>query len=320
MLSECFAWWLRQLGPLLPRRAAPDAIIVAIDDLAARRGAFLVRRRGVEQYVAPTDNDSLARPPALPASLPCLLRLPPGAVLSRTLRLPAAAGAGAENFGAAAAFELDRVTPFDAGEIFYRLGTPARAGSGLTATLTFTLRAPLAPLLAGLAKARLAPAAIETPEGRIPLAAPARNRLLMTALVALAVLVLAVPVLRQQQALDDAQAQIAALTPAASEAGVLRARLAAAASSREVLAAAAAAGPLHILATLTAALPDDTVLADLTLKSGTLTFDGQSADAARLIALLAATPGIRTPSFTAPVTRTMSGTADVFSIRAVVAP
>jgi general secretion pathway protein L len=239
-------------------------------------------------------------------------------VLSRTLRLPAAAGA--ENFGAAAAFELDRVTPFDAGEIFYRLGTPARAGSGLTATLTFTLRAPLAPLLAGLAKARLAPAAIETPEGRIPLAAPARNRLLMTALVALAVLVLAVPVFRQQQALDDAQAQIAALTPAASEAGVLRARLAAAASSREVLAAAAAAGPLHILATLTAALPDDTVLADLTLKSGTLTFDGQSADAARLIALLAATPGIRTPSFTAPVTRTISGTADVFSIRAVAAP
>ncbi|HYP62712.1 MAG TPA: PilN domain-containing protein, partial [Acidocella sp.] len=74
----------------------------------------------------------------------------------------------------------------------------------------------------------------------------------------------------------------------------------------------------QVLAILTDALPDDTWLSDLTLKNGDLTFDGQSANAAQLIGLLSAVPGLRDPSFTAPVTRTADGKADLFSLHATV--
>ena len=108
--------------------------------------------------------------------------------------------------------------------------------------------------------------------------------------------------------------------PAARTAETLRARLAAAASSRAAIAAARRQGDaLQVLAALTQALPDNTSLSDLSLKSGTLTMDGQSADAARLIALLSAVPGLRNPGFTAPVTRTSDGRGDLFSLRAGVA-
>ena len=89
---------------------------------------------------------------------------------------------------------------------------------------------------------------------------------------------------------------------------------------RAAIAAARRQGDaLQILAALTQALPDDTWLADLSLKPGNLTMDGQSADAAKLIALLAAVPGLQDPSFTAPVTRTNDGKADLFSLRVGVA-
>jgi general secretion pathway protein L len=55
------------------------------------------------------------------------------------------------------------------------------------------------------------------------------------------------------------------------------------------------------------------------LKSGDLTMDGQSDNAARLIGLLSAVPGLRDPNFTAPVTRTADGRADQFSLHAAVA-
>jgi general secretion pathway protein L len=128
-------------------------------------------------------------------------------------------------------------------------------------------------------------------------------------------------VIRQQAALDAAQARIDALAPAAHEAMRLRQRLAIAASGQEAVAAAQASGDaLQILAALTAALPDDTYITDFTLKSGELTFDGESGNAARLIALLAAVPKFQDPGFAAPVTRAINGGADLFSIHLTVSP
>jgi hypothetical protein len=61
-------------------------------------------------------------------------------------------------------------------------------------------------------------------------------------------------------------------------------------------------------------------LSDLTLKDGDLTIDGQSSNAAKLIAVLSGTQHFQNPSFSAPVTRAINGSADLFSIRATVAP
>ena len=77
---------------------------------------------------------------------------------------------------------------------------------------------------------------------------------------------------------------------------------------------------LAALAATTAVLPDDTYLTDLTLRQRHLVMNGRSAAAARLIGLLSAAPGLREPAFLAPVTRSDTGHADLFSIRAELAP
>ena len=136
----------------------------------------------------------------------------------------------------------------------------------------------------------------------------------------LALACLAVPLLRQQAALDATAQAIAASAPAAQTALALRHQLATTASGRAAIIQARRTGDaLQVLATLTSALPDGTWLSDLALKSGDLTIDGQSTNAARLIGLLSAVPDLRDPNFTAPVTRTADGKADQFSLHAGIA-
>ena len=304
-----------------------DAVIVRIDRLdevpERSEGAILLRRRGAETFAAPLRFSGADFAGA--ANLATALRLPPGTVLRREVRLPAAAE---RDLVRVLGFEMDRLTPFTPDEIFWGVGGVRREAPGaIKLNLLITLRAPLENLLAALARGKLRPGYVEDAGGRIALSpglAP-RKKGFYAALyglcAVLAVACLAVPVIRQQAALDAAQARIDALTPAAHEAMRLRQRLAIAASGQEAVAAAQASGDaLQILAALTAALPDDTYITDFTLKSGELTFDGESANAARLIALLAAVPKFQNPGFAAPVTRAINGSADLFSIHLTVSP
>ena len=71
-----------------------------------------------------------------------------------------------------------------------------------------------------------------------------------------------------------------------------------------------------LLARLTELLDDATYLHEFSLSQGKLVLRGQSADAARLIAVLTAEPSIRDPAFAAPVTRVENAAADLFTIRA----
>jgi general secretion pathway protein L len=328
MLTELFAWWLSQMRALvqglLGPAQAPDALIIAIDRLGsagAPGGALLLRRSGQEQCLRKLDEPE--RSAAAPPGLPLLLRLPASCLLVRELTLPLAA---AQDLHSVLRFEMDRLTPFDADELFWGVFSQNqdRAQDKLRLRLAIVPRAPVMALLDWLAGQKLAPGWIEHAQGRIPLNAGAprpRRQVALSALcVALALGCVAVPFIRQQMALNEAAALVAERAPAAHVAEGLRAQLEEAASGRAAIAAARHQGDaLQILAALTQALPDDTWLADLSLKSGSLTMDGQSANAAKLIALLAAVPGLRDPSFTAPVTRTSDGKADLFSLRVGVA-
>jgi general secretion pathway protein L len=331
MLNEIWVWWVRQIKSLIPAAwrgtGGEDAVIVRIDRLdevpERSEGAILLRRRGAETFAAPlrfSGADFAGAP-----NLATALRLPPGTVLRREVRLPAAAE---RDLKRVLGFEMDRLTPFTPDEIFWGVGGVRREAPGaIKLSLLITLRAPLENLLAALARGKLRPGYVEDAGGRIALSpglAP-RKKGFYAALyglcAVLAVACIAVPVIRQQAALDAAQARIDALAPAAHEAMRLRQRLAIAASGQEAVAAAQASGDaLQILAALTAALPDDTYITDFTLKSGELTFDGESANAARLIALLAAVPKFQNPGFAAPVTRAINGSADLFSIHLTVSP
>jgi len=333
MLAEFALWWVAQMRSLAPGLLAPsgrrqDALIIAFDGPAASfadqpSGTLLLRREGRESHLRTLD---LANP--LPAGLaphlPTALRLPRGAVLCRDVVLPLAA---ARDLTAVLGFEMDRLTPFAADELYWSVSslTFDRTRAKLSLTLSVVLRAQADALRAALARIDVVPAFIETETGRIPLATPGQlpgrrlHRGLSTLCGVLALACLATPFLRQQMALDAAARDIAAATPAAGRAQALRQQLTAAAQGRAAIAQARHAGDaLQVLSLLTAALPDGTWLSDLTLKSGDLTFDGQSSNAAQLINLLSAVPGLRAPSFTAPVTRTADGKADLFSMHVTV--
>jgi general secretion pathway protein L len=178
MLFDFFTWWLRQLRSLWParfHRAAPDAVIVAIDrledDPVTATGSILLRRAGLETFAASLD---LARPRA--GALPALatgLRLPDEMVLHREVTLPLAAE---RDLAAVLGFEMDRLTPFDAGEVFWgvsRLRRDAERGM-LLLTLLVVLRRPVEALADALGRVDLRPAFLESAAGRIELGAPAR--------------------------------------------------------------------------------------------------------------------------------------------------
>jgi len=326
-------WWLRQLRALVPPGWMPapksrDALIIAIDRLddtqAPLAGELLLRRAGRELPISP-----LLQPCELAATdrhLATFLRLPPDAVLSRDLVLPLAAG---DHLRTVIGFDMERLTPFTADELYWSVSglQRDRARGKLSLKLTFVLRAQVEALRPALARLRLAPTCIETAHGRIELTAKPgradglRQHALSALCGVLALLCVALPFLRQKLALDAVAQTIAAETPAAEQAMALRRQIAIADSGRAIVASARHDGDaLQVLAMLTAALPDGTWLSDLALNAGDLTIDGQSSNAAKLIGLLSAVPGLRNPSFTAPVTRTADGSADLFSLHATVAP
>ena len=333
VVAEIAAWWLAQMRSLIPESlrfgdTGQDALLIAVDRPnptsslhAALAGSLWIRKRGQESLFG-----RLGAQTALPANrLGVGLRLPPGTVLTRDVSLPLAA---ARQLQSVMRFEMDRLTPFTADELYWGLSgvTADRARGRLHVQLAFVLRAPVEQLCQGLALQQLFPSFIEAPGGRIALnAAPSRLRLLPALLPALcgllALACLVSPILRQQAALDAAAQVIAQRQPAALIAMRLRSRLSTAAYGRTAIAQAQRAGDaMQVLANLTDALPDGTWLDDLTLKSGIITMDGQSSDAAALIGRLSAAPGLQNPSFTAPVTRTADGKSDQFSLQAAVAP
>lgn len=327
MLTSLFAWWIAQMRALLPpalarRVAAQESLIIDIDRLDdTQQGRLLLRRDGQERLL----HGLKAAEPAL-ARLPTGLRLPRGLVLSREVSLPHAA---LRDLPAVLGFEMDRLTPFSAQELVWSVSgiRPDRARGRVKLRLTFAPRAPVEALLARLAGLHLAPGFIEAESRRIELARPrhgsARPRWasLQAACAVLGLLCLAAPFIRQQFALNATAQAIADAAPAAHTAMALRHQLAVTASGRSAIAAARQSGDaLRVLAVLTGALPDDTWLSDLTLKSGDLTIDGQSGNAAQLIGLLSTVPGLHDPGFTAPVTRTADGKADLFSLHATVGP
>jgi general secretion pathway protein L len=326
LVYEVFTWWVAQMRALLLGEAAsasrlPDGLIIAIDSLAAPHpaGVLLMRQSGIETILRPIGDQGEAAP-----SLPRILRLPAGTVLSRDLALPLAA---ARDLHTVVAYEMTRLTPLTADELLWGISqvTPDRARERVTLRLSIVSRSQVEPLLAALARLGLHPGSIEAERGSIPLdAARRRGQLSLPKLWAwscagLAVCCIITPFLRQQMALDAVDRVIAAHQAVADLGESLRRRIAIANSSHAAIARARQAGDaLQVLATLTDALPDGTWLNDLSLSGGDVSMDGQSDNAAKLIGLLAAIPALRAPSFTAPVTRSADDKSDQFSLHATV--
>jgi general secretion pathway protein L len=190
----------------------------------------------------------------------------------------------------------------------------------------------LQPVLTALRRMDLEVTAIDTAGGAgvsryIEMMPPsaARRRWIAFAwgtVAALALVAAFLPFITQSLARRAVETRMTTLGPQIAEVAALRRQIAAGKAGDDVIAAERArlGDTLQILATITDVLPDDTVLADLSVRQGKLGFSGRSLAAPRLIAAMASDPTIRNPSFVAPLTRTPDGKADTFVIRAEINP
>jgi general secretion pathway protein L len=231
--------------------------------------------------------------------------------------------------------ELARITPFPADDLFWRWDGQPKFGdkSRTDVVLTMVPKQALASAIAALESVGLKPRFVEVgPTNRPRLLAITDGAERSTGLVlfkglawacaGLVVIALALPLVRQALALGATDDAIAELRPTIAQVEALRRGLTAEGAGRAVLQRELqrTGDVLQVLATVTRVLPDDTYLTDFALRERQMTISGRSASAPRLITLLSAEPAIRNTAFAAPVTRIEGATADVFSIKAEVAP
>lgn len=342
MLSELFDWWVRQMHALLPLRfgqrdwATVDAVIVRTQDLGgtsprialARRtsrietqfGSFLLDIKGVAGAHSAAGSHRTGK---------IILQISPALLLEREIVMPLATEA---DLGRVLGYEMDRITPFAATELFWtwRLERRDKVQSRLHLRLSIVRRIALKAVLDRLGDAGLVPDMLVTTaqDGtdrfialRHEDASSPRQRKMVQGLTAvcgvLLLAVVAAPFVLNLRAIAEADAHIAALKPRVAQVEALRQRQAAENNGADVFAAEAmrTGSTLQALAALTDILPDDTWLSALSLRQRVLIFTGQSARAARLITALSADPMFHNPVFVTPVTRADSEGTDLFSIR-----
>jgi len=339
VLVEFWTWWRQHLLELVPealRRgggADADALIVE----AAADGAIVLarRRRGVEQKLASIRLDEPGLPTlraqlnARPNGEPVVLRLPANAALERQVTLPLAAEREHQRV---LGYEMERLTPFTADEVFWSgaIESRDRARGRLGLRLTIVPRAGLQPLIETLAASGGRPSLIEAPTpggmraiqlkhdaapSRIGRLTPQTARLVMAGLAALVVIS---PFLRQALDLHDAQLALDVLKPRMELVDTLRRRILGAGAGGDAVAheTKRLGDALGALAAITDVLPDDSYLTEYTLRERKITLSGLAASAPKLISLLSADARVKNPAFTAPVTRNEQTKMDVFSIRA----
>ncbi|MBN9509909.1 MAG: PilN domain-containing protein [Alphaproteobacteria bacterium] len=341
MINEVLMWWLQRMRELLPlrlRRAGDrpaDALIVDVPAAPVRQLALVMRRRGRETARGLVGLDvaglDAVRMAAAAVRAPLVLRMPAMALLERPIALPLAAERA---LGSMLRYEMDRLTPFTAEQVFFSWRVDLRdvVRRQLHLRLLLLPRAALAPVLDALSRSGVAPEWLEAPDAAgaprtvplrpPPVPRPGRKVLAVAAAACLGLGAIAMPFIRQAQEAGSLAQRIAALQPQVAQAQALRRKLAAQAPDDDVFAGeqARVGDALQVLAMLTDLLPDGTYLNDLRLRAGQLDLDGVSTNAAQLIPALAASPLIRNAAFAAPVTRIANPPAEVMAIHAELAP
>ncbi len=338
MFTEFFVWWRQHLLELLPeslrRGSGAEANALVVDATVPGLLKLTRRRRGVETRVtqARLDEPGLVSLRAAlndrPNGEAVLLRVPPATVLERPVTLPLAAERELERV---LTYEMERLTPFAADEVFWAhtVAQRDRARARLQLVLTLVPRATVQPLMDTLAACAGRPNLIEaetstgpriirlqheTAGGPIARLSPRTAAIALAGLAALAVIS---PFLRQSLEMAEAQSQLDTLAPRIALVDNLRNRITGAGAGGDAVASETRrlGDMLQALAAITEILPDDSYLTEFAMRERKITLSGLSTSAPRLIGALSADRRIRNPAFTAPVTKD-TNQKDVFSIRA----
>lgn len=253
--------------------------------------------------------------PLRSANAVLILRLPAEKVLRKRTTLPAAA---AENLHQVIGFEMDRLTPFNAGQVYYdcRVADVDEGSGEIAVDLVAVPRNRLDPLLHNLARGNLRIAGVDCEGGweemnLLPLGQrPKRgglallvNLLLWGGILALLATALAIPLWQKRQLAielearaNQSQAEVQTVTRLRDEIAETREMLNRIPQRREQLPTA-----IDTLNKLTALLPDDTWIQQLELREGKLELRGLSRQATALIQTLESQPEFHDVAFRSPV-------------------
>jgi general secretion pathway protein L len=257
-----------------------------------------------------------------------VVRLSPTSVLTRQVVFPAQVR---ENLAQVLAYEIDRLTPFQAEQVYFdfRAAEDPAAGGKIEVDLALCRRDLVREWLQQLRDAGM-PADQLTWEGAWPNAnlLPAQERphrgsgilsptkILLLLVLLLAAVVLATPIWQKRQIREDRVAEVEALKVRAEKVYELRTALERARQGSVAVLQAKWEQPrmIDLLLELTQRLPDDTWIQNLDYRDGEIQLRGESAQATALIVLLDQAPGISEVTFRSPVVQVAGSGRERFHI------
>jgi len=335
-------WWGNGLLACLPgslRRLFAEAPVRLILEIRGQDLCFLLEKNGecreLEQYpLQALPGDTLRQQIAalLADARQIILRLPAEQVLLKEVTLPLAAEA---NLRQVVGFEIDRLTPFSAGQIYYDLAVLERRQDLKRIKIRFVavLRTLVDPLVTRLAELGVAADRVEVKgEGSginlLPLEQrPDKSRFtrrLHWALAGLAagLLVLAgvLPLWQQRSLVVELLPKVAAAQKQAEQILTLRSELENAIEASRFLFQKRKESILNIelLKELTAILPDATWVEQLEISGNEIRVRGQSPTASALLGLVEASKLFQNATFLSPITAGAAG-KDRFYLSAQIA-
>ncbi|MEI7868628.1 MAG: PilN domain-containing protein [Candidatus Methylumidiphilus sp.] len=334
-------WWGGELAFFIPQRL--------LKLLGGGRARLVLMRTGEGLSAAYFDGDGVRELGLLPldesapgkrgqllAENPGLdnaelvLRLRPEQSMARVFKLPAIAE---ENLQQVTAFEMDRLTPFTAGQVYFdvKLLDRLAATRQIRVELALAPRKTLDALLDELIPFGWRPERVDLERGHDTLGhnlmpekfRPPKSRLPKIITVASAALsfslllaVLGLPILMNQRLLDELQTQVKAVGKVAKEVQELRENAEKLSNENGFLLQKKRHEPVmtDMLDELTKVIPDQTSLNGLQYREHKVIIQGQSPAASSLIERMEASTHFKNTSFVSPVTKDVSNGQERFQI------
>ncbi len=322
--NAVWRWWRDGLLAWLPagiRRwliGSSRRLVIAVDEGEC---VLLREEAGQDQELERLDRTSpdyqvVARWFRTEKARQLVLRFPAGQALVRTLPLPLAAE---KNLRQVAGFEMDRLTPFVADQVYYHARVLQRQPEQrrLRVELTALPRVAVDPVLFQLRQQGLSPDVLDVagagsdlnllpPEQRVRRGLWGQRLRAMVIVASLLLVVVAslLPIWQQRALLLDANARSDRLRAAADQSLALRNQLDRTLQTSNMLAEKKKAAPprVDLLRELTLILPPDTWVERLQIKGDSLQISGQSARASALVGIIEASDLLDGAGFLSPVT------------------
>ena len=345
-IAAFFAWWLNGLVGLIPRRLRlasgrrrPGMVLAlgSSEIVVAERTAEGERALGSVAGNAP-DHDQRLRAllrQSKRRTHPVTVRLSGDLGLRRTLDLPLAAR---DDLDQLLLFEMDRLTPFRADDVYFAQRVlPSDVAGRIAVELQLAPKRVVEQALETAQRLGLSAARVELAAGDAAGAEPlnllpdklgrrAREGHVTRALVLLALILaaiaVAIPFGRQQARLEHLETRVAAARVEAEESLAVREHLDQLTQSTRFLIAVKTRRPTvtETLAELTRLVPDQAHIVQLELRDGSMQLHGYAATTSDLISLLDESQLFGTPQFRSPVTQDPRSGSERFHLSVELAP